>query len=322
MPLKDEHHHEPTVQARQHHSISLGPHGRGVPRHQPEYSAQMTPLEIGMYILLAAFCFAIVVFVVSCIVYASKFKPPNLEGGVVLNGPSYPTPNNTSMGIVRENRKSKPTTLNAHDWVWLGRASIGTNNTQYVPSRTYNNNNNVDENQVRITTNPMSLNYSDPDDALNNAEPPRTIDTSTYSKRNSNSHKRDLPPAIPAHGVMPMRDLNDKYKPPVPPHRNIGVTAQIVSPPEPEARKHHKHRKATTCNLTSDIGLVNDLPHSAFTFDDALPSTATGVFQQEILQLAEKNKPKMNDDGKDECTRFVEFPKDASGNSSVTGKLS
>lgn len=35
----------------------------------------MTPLEIGMYVLLAAFCFAIVVFVVSCVVYASKFKP-------------------------------------------------------------------------------------------------------------------------------------------------------------------------------------------------------------------------------------------------------
>lgn len=65
-PLKDENNHEPTVQARQHHSAMS--HSR----HRS--SARMTPLEIGMYVLLAAFCFAIVVFVVSCVVYASKFK--------------------------------------------------------------------------------------------------------------------------------------------------------------------------------------------------------------------------------------------------------
>lgn len=67
--MKDENNHEPTVQARQHHS-ALSPHSNG--RHRK--SAAMTPLEIGMYVLLAAFCFAIVVFVVSCVVYASKFK--------------------------------------------------------------------------------------------------------------------------------------------------------------------------------------------------------------------------------------------------------
>lgn len=68
-PLKDENNHEPTVQARQHHS-ALIPHSNFHVRN----SNRMTPLEIGMYVLLAAFCFAIVVFVVSCVVYASKFK--------------------------------------------------------------------------------------------------------------------------------------------------------------------------------------------------------------------------------------------------------
>lgn len=62
MPLKDEH-HEPTVQARQHHSIQsngvLTNHGRGITRYQTP--ANMSPLEIGMYVLLTAFCFAIVV---------------------------------------------------------------------------------------------------------------------------------------------------------------------------------------------------------------------------------------------------------------------
>ena len=33
----------------------------------------MTPLEIGMYVLLAVFCAAIAVFVASCFVYASRY---------------------------------------------------------------------------------------------------------------------------------------------------------------------------------------------------------------------------------------------------------
>lgn len=71
--MKDENNHEPTVQARQHQSGS-----GSVPLHGRSHyhsNMHMTPLEIGMYVLLAAFCFAIVVFVVSCVVYASKFKP-------------------------------------------------------------------------------------------------------------------------------------------------------------------------------------------------------------------------------------------------------
>ena len=35
---------------------------------------QMTPLEIGMYILLAVFCAAMAIFVASCFVYASKYR--------------------------------------------------------------------------------------------------------------------------------------------------------------------------------------------------------------------------------------------------------
>ncbi|KAK3912238.1 Transmembrane protein 132B, partial [Frankliniella fusca] len=85
IPLKDENNHEPTVQARQHSSSGgggglLGGLGKTAvvaagpgPRHHG--NVHTTPLEIGMYVLLAAFCFAIVVFVVSCVVYASKFSP-------------------------------------------------------------------------------------------------------------------------------------------------------------------------------------------------------------------------------------------------------
>ena len=36
------------------------------------FQYHLTPLEIGMYVLLAVFCAAIAIFVASCFVYASK----------------------------------------------------------------------------------------------------------------------------------------------------------------------------------------------------------------------------------------------------------
>lgn len=71
--MKDENNHEPTVQARQHHTLQnsiLNNHGRGVTRYQHYEPINMTPLEIGMYVLLAAFCFAIVVMILK-IIYRS-----------------------------------------------------------------------------------------------------------------------------------------------------------------------------------------------------------------------------------------------------------
>lgn len=119
IPLKDDSHHEPTVQARQHRGgisafVPRGPNGG----HQ-DYG-DMSSLEIGMYVLLTAFCFAIVVFVVSCVVYASKyrtgadidFKNGNVEGTA------------SSLKIVREPRRVRESTTNAHDWVWLGRSTM------------------------------------------------------------------------------------------------------------------------------------------------------------------------------------------------------
>lgn len=78
-----------------------------------------------MYVLLAAFCFAIVVFVISCVVYASKFKPHQSDS---------PMPSLPMLGAVRaraaaasqlaSGRRPRESTTNAHDWVWLGRATL------------------------------------------------------------------------------------------------------------------------------------------------------------------------------------------------------
>lgn len=81
----------------------------------------MTSLEIGMYILLIAFCLAIVIFVVSCVVYASKFRPTALDlDNKNGNGDGIAS----SLKIMREPRRVRESTTNAHDWVWLGRSTM------------------------------------------------------------------------------------------------------------------------------------------------------------------------------------------------------
>lgn len=92
-------------------------------------SGKMSPIEVGMYVLLTAFCFAIVIFIISCVVYASKFKPVMIENGTSTNrhtndqdidGLGSFNYNN----VLRDFKISKKPTTNAHDWVWLGRSSM------------------------------------------------------------------------------------------------------------------------------------------------------------------------------------------------------
>ncbi|XP_024939788.1 uncharacterized protein LOC107266718 isoform X3 [Cephus cinctus] len=143
IPLRDENNYEPTVQARQHHTAiangmsSGGLDGVGI---MHEGGPRMTQLKIGMYVLLAAFCFAIIVFVVSCVVYASKFKP---------QPPDSPLPSIPVLGAARAAARQlapagrpRESTTNAHDWVWLGRATL--ERAACAPQ------------QVRLTANPLA----------------------------------------------------------------------------------------------------------------------------------------------------------------------
>ncbi|KAK6625427.1 hypothetical protein RUM43_005725 [Polyplax serrata] len=253
-PLKDENNHQPTVQARQHHSgmMSHGFHGR--------HANRMTPLEIGMYVLLAAFCFAIVVFVVSCVVYASKFKPQTGEPREIISSDDNPGINHAVTGIMNGNGGTKgipQSTTNVHDWVWLGRATLEKAATQTsgrspAVNLTTTGNNNGD---MRITENPFNSN--DLDHCLDNAQyvdHPQgvLVDTSTYSKnsgRRPYNEVRDsynnfcqvtpTPPPPPPHGAGVMLD---EYKPPVPPHRTP-VANQRMEPQPPKRHHHHHHHR-------------------------------------------------------------------------------
>lgn len=113
---KDDSSHEPTVQARQHRGLQLIPNSHNI--------HDMSSLEIGMYILLTAFCFAIVVFVISCVVYASKFRPLPMDIGLDDANGNGKDGFTSTVGVLREPRRLRESTTNAHDWVWLGRSTM------------------------------------------------------------------------------------------------------------------------------------------------------------------------------------------------------
>ncbi|XP_047106144.1 transmembrane protein 132E [Schistocerca piceifrons] len=334
-PLKDENNHEPTVQARQHSAAVSGlgggsgvrgSHvgGGGVSHHhlgpgaahgQPAVS--LTPLEIGMYVLLAAFCFAIVVFVVSCVVYASKFKPltPMEAATLGARGPALGAAGGSSgasssgaacLGAAGgagaagggPPKGQEPTTTNAHDWVWLGRATL--ERASVGPQR------------VRITANPLEqsteMQASSASAAAVRHVP--AVDSSTYCKKERDKerererdrerpqpatpvrqHSREpalptppermwqirssgTPPPLPPHGLVapapaPASAAADKpleveYRPPVPPHRNMGVTARIG----PSRRHHHHHHHHRSNRLETHYCLNHAPPlQSSYRFE-------------------------------------------------------
>lgn len=121
IPLRDSsHHHEPTVQARQHRGNSHSPDK--LHYEKKGSNRNMSSIEVGMYVLLTAFSFAIVVFVISCVVYASKFKPSHIECG--LDPSDLAKGSIIGTDLIRESKFLKEPTTNAHDWVWLGRSTL------------------------------------------------------------------------------------------------------------------------------------------------------------------------------------------------------
>lgn len=110
---KDDSIHEPSIQARQHRG-GLSP----ITRHN--FPHDMSSMEIGMYVLLTVFCFAILVFVVACVVYASKFRPISMDNDAKNRNKER----TNSLRILRGPKKISESTTNAHDWVWLGRSTM------------------------------------------------------------------------------------------------------------------------------------------------------------------------------------------------------
>ncbi|XP_038215415.1 transmembrane protein 132E isoform X1 [Zerene cesonia] len=279
--IKDENNHNPTVQAQQYGSIH-----RPNAAHHPRHIAQKneSQVQIGMTILLGAFCLAIMVFVVSCVVYAYKLKRVNSPGGGVCRNSPGATESGrlqvtnlvgTTLGLAKE-KPLRESTTNAHDWVWLGRATIEkngnrhpTNRNSMQPSDKGNNNQ-----EMRITSNPLNYNYVDPDDAIrdngnvmvtsfdnpNSIELPsqnekrdRIIDSTTYCKKPSRHARQNS-----GDGHWQDPNIQEEYRPPVPPHRNSStpqpqvpvpprnsnkILPESVMPPSRRSHSRNHHKK-------------------------------------------------------------------------------
>ncbi|KAL3270215.1 hypothetical protein HHI36_009271 [Cryptolaemus montrouzieri] len=239
--LKEDLSQEPNVQARQYSSTKTG-----VRRRQEN----MNPLEISMYVLLAAFCCAIVVFVISCVVYASKYK--QLDSAVVQGIRASPIAP-SSVHLQKDHRK-RETVTNAHDWVWLGRSTVDSSNRNSSVQNAAA--------EIRITTNPLNANYCEPDDSLatsfsnpthielpsgrgavveegrawSKPTPPPPLPPHGLPLESSNTEESQPPPYEKAHGSMV-----DDYRPPVPPHRNL-VSSNTSSIESSNISKKHHHR--------------------------------------------------------------------------------
>ncbi|XP_050531649.1 transmembrane protein 132E [Daktulosphaira vitifoliae] len=256
--FKDENNDEPTVQARQHNNNIInnniaGIGGGSTTVHAHKVPTHLSPFELGMYTLLAALCFAILAFVISCVVYASKYKQSSLDMptttlmkkpfiGHVNNG----TKEGASCGVGNK-PLSQEQTINAHDWVWLGRSTLERSSGMLVPSMGNKSHNNNTEN-MRIMPNPV---YGVDDVNKHSKVPP--INTSTYSVKdrlsaNGNVVFNKLWKVLPTPNDQNLEKPTD-YCPPVPPHRTqSNISARVTDTldndepaPLPPRRHHHHH---------------------------------------------------------------------------------
>ncbi|KAH8396363.1 hypothetical protein KR222_009292, partial [Zaprionus bogoriensis] len=300
IPLRDSsQQYEPTVQARQHrasiqavHKSHYGNRGGGGGLGG---TGNMSSMELGMYVLLTAFCFAIIVFVISCVVYASKFRPAMIESGLdPLTGVGKGNGNgNGAAGAGFRDVRLKESTTNAHDWVWLGRSTIDRQSVAVAEANPQQQQHqqplqqqqqqplqqqhvNARDSRMRITSNPI-INYDN------------------GRRVSSFDQQQQQQPKLQTH-IVPASNLNKlhadhyvanerkesalDYKPPVPPHRNVGTRAMLPPQlPPAVAVKNHNHSilssvaDAANSNATDEIVRLPTPPGSAVSSEPTTKSS-------------------------------------------------
>lgn len=240
---------------------------RAPPAHarlHPPRGGGVTPLEVGMYVLLAVFGAAIVIFAASYVVYTW-----NVHGGGKARRPPAPLSSLTP---------SQDSVTNAHDWVWLGRATLerasGVGMSPPQPPQggfmggsllMSDMNGNTPppaapaiaapqpqrgswrgserDAPINITSNPVP-------DSEPPAAPPSVTPTAPSSLAGGTTFTRpprNLRRVTFTHPEGDDAPSSEDDRPPVPPHRNIGVTTHppphegTDSPPPPPVPPHGVH---------------------------------------------------------------------------------
>ncbi|XP_049277564.1 transmembrane protein 132E isoform X1 [Anopheles funestus] len=321
IPLQDDNGHETAAvvhSSRQHHRGSVGggiiSSNSGMvgvfSSNKSMVHGDASTLEIGMYIVLTAFCLAIVVFVVSCVVYASKYRPVMIDANgdaSVRDGMGHSTVFDVGKG-------NESCATNAHDWVWLGRATVDRSNADGLEMGV-----NQKDSRMHIISNPMNSKYDDMSEHVvqinsfdnpNHIQLPSTVAVPFQNNRaglgtneksvapiNSCTYKtRDRHTATinDEASLLPQRSMATtvvdriEYRPPVPPHRNIGVTAQVSNKqmpidtvPQLKASKRYHHRPPRNSGgiVLSNVGSSCSRTNPAF---DIQLQNVSGLQQRNI----------------------------------------
>lgn len=203
----------------------------GMPGPQPSHEAHqqtiveiqgLTPLEIGMYVLLGVFCLAIVVFMVNCMVfvvrYRRKHKPADVGGFVPYS--------------------------QARDWVWIGRATLERNAINTTCSQALMPESDFNGNQPQLLQPPVS-------------DPPsnRSSGCSQTSNRNSMVSTYKGSECSIRITANPMSDANANPTLPPPPLPE-GIMAP---PPPPPARGVDSPRPSTSYQYAASRTLPREL---------------------------------------------------------------
>uniref|UniRef100_A0A182NN33 Transmembrane protein family 132 middle domain-containing protein n=1 Tax=Anopheles dirus TaxID=7168 RepID=A0A182NN33_9DIPT len=296
IPLKDDNAHETAAvvhSSRQHHRGSInggiisGNNGVvGVfSSNKSMVHGDATTLEVGMYIVLTAFCLAIAIFVVSCIVYASKYRPVTIDS----NGDASVRDGMGNSSVFDAGKGNESCATNAHDWVWLGRATVDRSNTDSIIEV----GGNYKDSRMHIISNPMNSKYADMDeqaaqinsfDNPNHVQLPSTSSvpfqnnraneepvkpSCTYKKRDR--HNRTIieePLPLPQRSVATTVVDRIEYRPPVPPHRNVGVTVHVsnklpadaVAPAFKASKRYHRPARNSNGILLTNTGCSTTNP--------------------------------------------------------------
>lgn len=236
--------------------------------HPPRHGGP-TPLEVGMYVLLAVFGAALVVFAASCVVYTWRVRV-----GKPMLAPHQLHGARTAL------HNHHDSVTNAHDWVWLGRATLerasgislsppaSQAGPGLVPLSDLNGNSQQQQQQqqqlqqqqeqqsawleyhrlsrglersaapVNITENPGA---DEEESELTHSS--RLTGSSTFTRPARNGRRVTFNNL----GDDAAASSSEEERPPVPPHRNIGVSAS-GHPDGPDGRLHDPRTRHDDAN--------------------------------------------------------------------------
>ncbi|CAL4069120.1 unnamed protein product [Meganyctiphanes norvegica] len=328
LPMAEQPQRHPSVQAR----------------HHPNRPQSLTPLEVGMYVLLAVFGAASVVFAASCVVYTWRVR-----GGK----PLLPHPGEHQRMDV-DDMANQDSVTNAHDWVWLGRATLErasgigmspppsySSDNGNIPLSDLNGNSQLLQQQqmqesgwlqyhkmthgyerhsapINITHNPGA----DNDESLSLTS--KHTDSATFT-RPSNRRRVTFNNLCDDNTLQSCS--SEEEKPPIPPHRNIGVSTNpsqvryknpqddTKPPPIPPHGVNVTTNPMDSKHSFRDHGKDNRAEIGSFTYPSQQQQQQIYTQHQQLLHTTHIRQPEeLDDDEKDKGTekrypdpKFVEI---------------